>query len=76
MLAIGTALGIRAWINPLLAGLAVWLTYRLGQKVFGAAVGILAAFLTLTSPFFLMITGSLLAHTWSVFLTLAFSLGW
>ena len=76
VLAAGIALGIRAWVNPLLAGLAVWLTYRLGQKVFGVAVGILAAFLTVTSPFFLMITGSLLAHTWSLFLTLAFSLAW
>ena len=76
VLAAGTALGIRGWVNPLLAGLAVWLTYRLGQKLFGDAAGLLAAFLTVTSPFFLMITGSLLAHTWSLFLTLAFSLAW
>jgi hypothetical protein len=56
--------------------LAVWLTYRLGQKVFTPTVGLLAAFLTLISPFFLMLSGSLLSHTWSLVLSLAFALAW
>ena len=30
----------------LLAGLGIWLTYRLGKKVFSAWIGVLAAFLT------------------------------
>jgi 4-amino-4-deoxy-L-arabinose transferase-like glycosyltransferase len=76
VLALGVALGFRAWVNPLLAGLAVWLTYRLGQKLFGDAAGLLAAFLTVTSPFFLMVSGSLLAHPWSLVLTSAFALAW
>ncbi len=76
VLAFGYLLGARAWVNPLLAGLAVWLTYRLGQKVFTPAVGLLAAFLTLISPFFLMLSGSLLSHTWSLVLSLAFVLAW
>ncbi len=76
VLAFGYLLGARAWVNPLLAGLAVWLTYRLGQKVFNPAVGLLAAFLTLLSPFFLMLSGSLLSHTWSLVLSLTLALAW
>ena len=76
VLAFGYLLGARAWLNPLLAGLAVWLTYRLGQKAFNPAVGLLAAFLTLLSPFFLMLSGSLLSHNWSLVLSLIFTLAW
>ncbi len=76
MLSLGIRLGSRAWVNPLLAGLAVWLTYRLGQKLFSGKVGLLAALLTATSPFFLINAGSLLSHTWSFFLTLAFMASW
>ncbi len=76
VLAFGYLLGARAWVNPLLAGLAVWLTCRLGQKVFTPAVGLLAAFLTLISPFFLMLSGSLLSHTWSLVLSLTLTLAW
>ncbi len=76
MLSLGIRLGLRAWINPFLAGLAVWLTYRLGQKLFSGKVGLLAALLTATSPFFLINAGSLLSHTWSFFLTLVFIAAW
>src|SRR6266496_4988319 len=76
MLAFGLRLGIRNWVNPLLAGLAVWLTYRLGQKLFGRSQGMLAAFLTTVSPFFLMNTASLMSHTWALVLTLAFAISW
>jgi len=76
VLAFGYLLGARAWVNPLLAGLAVWLTYRLGQKVFNPAVGLLAAFLMLLSPFFLMLSGSLFSHTWSLVLSLTIALAW
>jgi 4-amino-4-deoxy-L-arabinose transferase-like glycosyltransferase len=54
VLAIGVKLGLRFLVNPLLAGLGVWLTYLLGKRVFGEVVGLLAAGLTLTSPFFLI----------------------
>jgi len=76
MLSFGIRLGLRTWVNPLLAGLAVWLTYRLGQKLFSGKIGLLAALLTATSPFFLINAGSLLSHTWSFFLTLAFFASW
>lgn len=76
MLGLGVLLGARAWVNPLLAGLAVWLTYRLGKRLFGSAVALLAAALTLTSPFFLMNSGSLLSHPFGLVLTGIFALSW
>ena len=76
VLAVGVRLGVRWLINPLLAGLGVWLTYRLGKKVFGEMVGIIAAFLTLTSPFFLINSGTLLSHPFGLVLSTAFALAW
>ena len=76
LLAVGIRLGIRSLMNPLLAGLGVWLTYRLGKKVWGETVGMIAAGLTLTSPFFLMNSGSLLSHPFGLVLSLAFTLAW
>lgn len=76
VLALGVTLGARAWVNSILAGAAVWLTYRLGQKLFDDRIALLAAALTITSPFFLMNSGSLLSHPFSLFLSLAFALAW
>lgn len=76
VLALGSLLHARDWINPILGGLGVWLTYLLGKKVFDERVGLLAALLTVTSPFFLMNSGSLLSHPWSLVLSLAFVLAW
>jgi len=76
VLALGILLGIRSWVNPLLGGLAVWLTFRLGQKIFTTSIGLLAAFLTLSSPFFLIISGSLDSNSWSLVLSLTFFLAW
>lgn len=75
-LGIAEWLGGRALINPFLAALAVWFTWRLGARVFGPITGLLAAFLVCVSPFFLMNSGSLLSHAWSLFLSLGFVLGW
>jgi hypothetical protein len=69
-------LGLRAWINPLLAGFGVWLTYRLGKFVLSETVALLAAFLTLTSPFFLINSGSLLSHPFGLVLSASFALAW
>lgn len=76
MLALGELTGLRAWVNPLLAGLAVWLLFRLGQRLHGDWVGLLAAGLLTSSPFFLVNAGSLLAHVWGLVLTLIFALAW
>lgn len=76
MLALGVMFNTRALVNPLLAGLGVWLTYRLGKRLFSSMVGLLAAVLTLTSPFFILNSGSLLSHPFGLFLSLVFALGW
>lgn len=76
LMAAGVFLGGRSLVNPLLAGLGVWLTYRLGKRTFGETVGLLAAALTITSPFFMMNSGSLLAHPFGLVLSAAFALFW
>jgi hypothetical protein len=76
LLALGLLLGIRSWVNPLLAGVTIWLTFRLGQKIFNSLTGLLAAALMLASPFFLINSGSLDSHPWSLVLSLFFILAW
>jgi 4-amino-4-deoxy-L-arabinose transferase-like glycosyltransferase len=76
VLSAGVLLGAREMVNPLLAGLGVWLTYLLGKRLFGQVTGLLAAGLTLTSPFFLLNSGSLLSHPLGLVLSAAFTLLW
>jgi 4-amino-4-deoxy-L-arabinose transferase-like glycosyltransferase len=76
LLAIGIVTVGRDLMNPLLAGLAIWLTYRLGRKLWSAPVGLLAAGLTLTSPFYLMNSATLLSHPFGLVLSAAFALAW
>jgi 4-amino-4-deoxy-L-arabinose transferase-like glycosyltransferase len=74
------SLGVRAgapWlVNALLAGFSVWLIYRLGRRLAGKAAGVIAALLGATSPMLLMLSGSLMSHDLSLFLTVAFCLAW
>ena len=76
VLALGERLGAPYLVNPILAGLGAWLTYQLGKRLFGATVALLAAGLTVTSPFFLLNSGSLLNHPLGLVLTITFALGW
>ena len=76
VLSLGMRLGLRWLVNPLLGGLAVWLTYLLGKRVFGEKVGLIAAGLTVFSPFFLVNSGSLLSHPLGLALSAGFSLAW
>jgi hypothetical protein len=76
VLSFGDLLGVRPFINPFIAGLTVWWLYRLGKKIFNAKIALLAAFLTSISPFFLMNSGSLLAHPWSLLLSIVFVCAW
>jgi hypothetical protein len=47
------------WVVPLLAGVLVWSTYRLGARLYSSAVGALAAVLVATaSPVLLQLTGA------------------
>jgi 4-amino-4-deoxy-L-arabinose transferase-like glycosyltransferase len=76
LLSAGVRFGIRNLVNPLLGALAVWLTYLLGKRVRDARVGLLAAGLLVVSPFFLLNTGSLMAHPLGLVLAAAFVLFW
>lgn len=75
-LALGEFFGARSLVNPLLAGFGVWLTYLLGKRLFGEITGLLAALLTLTSPFFWLNSGSLLSHPLGLVLSIMFVLAW
>jgi len=76
LLAVAIRLGGRGLLNPLLAGFSVWLTYLLGKRLTDERTALLAAGLLVTSPFFLINSGSLLSHAWTLVLTLALSLAW
>jgi hypothetical protein len=76
LLSLGERTGLRFLVNPLLGGFAVWLTYLLGKRTLGETSGVLAAGLTLTSPFFLLNSGSLLSHPFGLVLSAAFALAW
>lgn len=76
VLALAERLGAPRWANAGLAGLTVWLTYRLGQRLWGRRVGLLAAALTLTSPFFWVNEGSLLSHPLALVFSAALALAW
>ncbi len=76
MLALGVLAGARGWVNPLLAGWTAWLVYRAVKKVTDEITALVALLLLISSPFFLMNSGTLLAHPFSLFLTAAFTLSW
>ena len=75
-LALGERFGLRTLVNPLLAGLGIWLIYLLGKRLFGETVALLSAGLALISPFFLMNSGSLLSHPLGLVLSTALALAW
>jgi 4-amino-4-deoxy-L-arabinose transferase-like glycosyltransferase len=74
VLAIGELAGVPWLINPLLAALSLYLVYRLGQTLYDERTGLLAAALGLTSPLFLVLSGSFLSHLASLAWLLLFSL--
>jgi len=84
LLAFGFATGLEDWVNPLLAGLGIWLLYLLAKRITNgttstmlrAGSALLSILLMLTSPMFWMLSGSLLSHTWSLVLTSGFVLAW
>ena len=75
-LSLAIRIGMKNWINPILAGLAIWLIYQLGKKVASERVGVLSAILLGTSPIFLIQASTLLSHTWSLVLAAGFMLFW
>jgi hypothetical protein len=76
VLAVGVMTGLRGWVNPILAGLGLWLLYLLARRVTSRPIGLLAVTLMFTSPMFWLLSGSLLSHAWSLVLALGFGLAW
>jgi len=76
VLSLGVRAGIESWVNPLLAGLATWLTYQLGKRTLGEKSALLGILLLGSSPLFLIQAGSLLSHMWSLVLATGFFLCW
>jgi hypothetical protein len=75
-LSLGARFDLYWLINPLFAALSIWLVYRIGSTIVNPWVGLVSAGLTLSSPMFLMLSGTLMSHNFSLFLTAAFSLAW
>lgn len=81
LLAVGVLAGAPWLVNPLLAALAIALVYVLAQIVYAKdggrhATPFIAALLLATSPFFLVMSGSLMIHAAELFWTLLFMVGW
>lgn len=75
ILAVGELVHLPWLVNPALAALALYLTYRLGRTLYDTRTGLLASALGLTSPLLLVLGGSYLSHLASMVLLLLFSLG-
>ncbi|MGI8826830.1 MAG: ArnT family glycosyltransferase [Chloroflexota bacterium] len=67
MLTLGVLLGAPWLVEPILASVTLWFVYLLGKRVYGSAVGIIAALLGLSSPFWLFLGSSFMAHATGLF---------
>lgn len=63
VLAIGTFLHLRAWMNPMLHGLTTWMVAKSARRIGGPRARILAAVLYGFSPQALFLAASLMSHT-------------
>ena len=75
-LSLGARMDAAGWVNPLLSGAALWFTYRLARKLLNPGLSLLAELLLLSSPMFLMLSGTLMSHMLSLLLAIAFMLAW
>lgn len=76
LLALGVLGGAPWLVNPLLAALTIPLLYILGKLLYDRRVGLLAAVLGLTSPFFLFLSGSQMSHAAELFWVTLFMVAW
>jgi hypothetical protein len=70
VLALGVLAGAPWAVDPICGALSLFLLYRIGKEWFSTRVGLLAAVLGLSAPFFLFLSGSMMAHTSGLFFTL------
>jgi hypothetical protein len=74
LLAVGLLAGAPWLVNSLLAALSILLFYALGTEIYDRRTGILAALLGAASPWFLLMSSSLMSHTSSLFFASLFLL--
>src|SRR4030042_7154679 len=74
LLVVGLILRSPWLINPILAALAVLLFFLLGHEIYHRSVGIIAALLAAISPWFLLMSSTIMAHTSSLFFNTLFLL--
>ena len=70
-LAAGQLLGAVWLVPPLLGALSVAMIYWVGKRLYGVSVGLLAAVLLFSSPFFLMTASNFMSHTTAAFTLIA-----
>ena len=75
LLAIGTGMNLPWVVNVWFAGLIVALVYRFGRELYDRTAGITAAVLMTISPIALILNGSLMGHTSTLFFTTLFVYG-
>lgn len=76
VLALGVLCGQPWIINPLLAALTIPLLYGLGKRLYGRSTALLGIVLALVSPFFLVMSGSFMAHSAELFWMTLFMWAW
>jgi 4-amino-4-deoxy-L-arabinose transferase-like glycosyltransferase len=77
LMAVGVLMGMPWLVNPLLAMVTVLLMVRLGLFLFpGRKTALLAAVLTLSSPYYLLMSGSMMVHPAELFWTVLFLTAW
>ena len=70
ILAIGEFFRVPWAVSPILGGATVWCTYQLGRRTLGEAVARLGTMIMLMSPMFMGLSGTMLNHPLSQFLTI------
>jgi hypothetical protein len=70
----GLILGAPWMINPILAALSVVLVFLLGREIYNRSVGLQAALLAAVSPWFLVMSSTMMSHTASMFFSSLFLL--
>jgi hypothetical protein len=72
LLALGLLAGAPWAVNPILAALTGWVVFLLGRELAGWSWGLVAWLLLLTSPFFLIMSGTFMSHAASALFVTAF----
>jgi hypothetical protein len=72
LLALGERLHLMRWVPAVSAALTVPLTFAVGRRVFGQRAALLALPLLALSPFFILSSATLLAHSTAGLLLMAF----